>query len=240
MNDEKELELMDDFLRNAVFYPASGLDGTPVKFLAKRFQRFFYADYSIERDSFEQECRNPGFKGYCCTGIDDLDVEALFGCPWQEIRQRYQQIMDQIDQDRWAEPFVARARFELRPEMPPDHGPRQIELILARCEAIVTYDSVFCRRRIRPQCLAYICSGLAFGGNFGEFPQYLNNAVRANSAGLPDFFLYDESAANRDCGDYIMLVDEYQEIERFDFRYTDETRFGGNLRLCQRLQQRPL
>lgn len=34
---------IDSFLGESVYYPCSALHGVPVKFLGKRFQRFFYA-----------------------------------------------------------------------------------------------------------------------------------------------------------------------------------------------------
>ena len=131
----------------------------------------------------------------------------------------------------WSQPFVAAARFERLPEYTEDHGPPEFELIFARCEAIATFVSVFVGRGIKPRCVAYIRSGIGFGGNYSDFPQELDRALRENPAGLPEFMLYDEMGSNPRCGDYLSLVENYEQIEHWD--YQTEGYGPGNVTLAQ-------
>ncbi|MBP9019748.1 MAG: hypothetical protein KBG04_08025 [Bacteroidales bacterium] len=206
-------------LRDAVFYPCSGLDGAPVKFLAKRFQQFFYADYRIERDAFVRECEHRGFRGYRASTIQDLDVQQVFGCSWDDIGQEFRDTIARVPFD-WSprSAFVAAVHFKRLPEFSEDHGPPDFHLLFARCEAIATFRSVFSRRDIAPRCLVYIRSGIGFGGNFSEFPRELNRAVRNNRAGLPDFMLYDQMGGHPQYGDYLPLVEDYDQVERWDYQ----------------------
>ena len=72
------------FLRECVFYPCSGLHGTPIQFLGKRFPRFLYADYSVDRERFDEAIHGRGFKGYRLRATEELDPENVFGMSWED------------------------------------------------------------------------------------------------------------------------------------------------------------
>ena len=208
---------IDQFLREAVFYPCSGLDGAPVQFLAKRFPRFFYADRDIDRATFETECMQPGFRGYRVRAIDGLKFQHVFQVFFGNDRRAYQEVASRFNFD-WKDIFVASASFERLPDYPEGHGPPQFELMFARCEAITTFNSVFRRRGIAPKCLAYIRPGTGTGGNYPEFAQELERALRENPAGLPEFMLYDAMSRNSRHSSYLSLIDDYEPIERWNYR----------------------
>jgi hypothetical protein len=210
---------IEEYLGESVFYPASGLDGAPVKFLGKNgFRRFFYADYAISREKFARENRERGFCGYRWHSTDELDFEAVFGCDWDTILHKHRCLITTLQFFDWDPPFVAVARFERLASYADDHGPVHFELIFARCEAVTTYTDVFSRRRIAPKCIAYIRSGIGYGGNYPDFPQRLEEVLRQNPGGLPEFMLYDHLAADRRMGDYLSLIQEYEPIQRWDYR----------------------
>jgi len=81
---------IEKYLREAVFYPCAGLDGTPVRFLGHRFQRYIYADYGVTRESFEKACELNGFLGYRVGSIKELDVESVFQTSWKEHGNLYE------------------------------------------------------------------------------------------------------------------------------------------------------
>lgn len=222
---------IEQYLCDAVFYPCSGLDGAPVRFLAKQFPRFFYADYSIEREQFDNACERPGFRGYRLCEICDLDEKAVFGDTWEHIGQEYREFINKV-QFEWTQPFVAIAHFQRMPEFGQDHGPENFDLMYARCEAIAAYHAVFTRRAVAPKCLAYIRSGIGFGGNYSEFPRELNHAVREYGTGTPEFIFYDQLASNPQTGDYLPLVEGYDRIQRWDYR--TECYGMGNVTLARR------
>jgi hypothetical protein len=207
---------IDQFLREAVFYPCSDLDGLPVKRLATRFNRFFYADYSssITRAAFDHECQNRGFRGYRNTSTADLDVQLVFQDSWDGVRQTYLRGRFRLPFE-WVDPFVAGAHFQRTADYAEDHGPVQFQLIFARCEAITTLRCVFNKRSFPPRCVAYIRPGIGFGGNRPEFPGELERALRENAGGLPEFLLYDEMSSDPKYGDYLRLVENYEPIQQW-------------------------
>lgn len=219
MSETDTMSETDQFLRQAIFYPCSGKDGAPVKFVGKHFQSFFYADYSIDRDKFVGECESRGFLGYRVSRIQDLDVCSIFGSTWNEIGLEFQDTIKKV-RFEWSPrlAFLIAVRFERLPEFPAEHGPQNFDLWFARCEAIATFRAVFVRRHIAPKCLAYIRSGIAFGGNFSDFPVELGRAVSDNPGGLPEFMLYDRMGGRPQCGDYLNLVENYSKVERWDYQ----------------------
>ena len=216
---------IDSFLKDCVYYPCSGLHGVPVRLLGKRFQRFFYADYSVDRNQFESSISNAGFKGYQLSAREDLAPELVFGMSWKEFAQRHHSTTSRVPIER-SNPFVALCRFKREMDFNDDHGPLEFELMFARCEAIATFVSAFSQRNVAPKCLVYIRSGIGFGGNFSEYPRDLRSALLSNSSGLPSFMFYDAMGSNSNCGDYLDLVKNYEQIERWG--YPD----GGHLTLA--------
>lgn len=212
--------LMHDFekyLRESVFYPCSGFDGSPVRFLGHRFQQYIYADYGVTRDSFEKACNLNGFLGYRVCSIKELDVELVFQMSWKKLAVTHRTILSQLHLN-WMNPFILHTRFERLASFPEEHGPSSFELIFICCEAITTFHSVFTKRGIAPRCLVYIRPGTAFGGNFSAYPERLARAIRANVGGTPEFILYDKSGGNAKHGDYLPILEQYQPIQRWDYR----------------------
>jgi hypothetical protein len=68
---------LDQFLANSVYYPCSGFDGTPVKFLGRRFQQFLYADYGKSLDDLNAAIRCHGFLGYLPEDEHDVPLSKL-------------------------------------------------------------------------------------------------------------------------------------------------------------------
>lgn len=222
------IENVRNFLSDAVFYPCSGLDGKPVKFVGGRFRSYFYVDYAIDRSAFEAACSGgPGFRGYQLEEFCDLDFEEWFGPDWSQSPS--------FDASELAfefrDEFVAAARFGRLPNWPEEHGPRSFQIVFARCEAVLSYRSVFSRLQVAPRCLAHIRSGMAFGGNYSGYVEDLCRAISENPAGLPRFILSDEMGSDRRSGDYFSPIESYAPIETWDIR---ASRLGdGSLTLFQ-------
>lgn len=217
---------IDSFLQECVFYPCSGLHGRPVKLLSKRFPRFFYADYSVDREQFNNTIRKEGFKGYQLTTVVEVTPESVFGMPWKTLEKEHRSTISLVHFE-WSSPFVVLCHFERTVDFDDSHGPLAFEFMFARCEAIAAFKSAFSRRNIAPKCLVHIRSGIGFGGNFSDYPNELARALSANNGGLPPFMLYDAMGSNPEGGDYLDLVENYERIERWG--YHD----GGHLTLAK-------
>jgi hypothetical protein len=174
---------IEDFLEDCVYYPCSGMDGFPVKFLSSRFQRFFYVDGSTSREDFERRVTDPGFDGYRVDTIDELSPEDVFGESWREIEQRYEQTFARLTLE-WTDQFLLIYRFERLAEFADSHSPESFDLLVARCEAITAFELTFSRRNLAPQCLAHINSGVSFGGNYSQYPEKLSAALRPRTSAV--------------------------------------------------------
>lgn len=214
------------FLEDCVFYPCSGLHGTPIKFLGKRFRRFLYADYNVDREMFDEAVRGSGFKGYRLRATEELDPENVFGMSWNDFEHRNADTVSKV-QFEWHDPYLTLCRFERNSVLGGNHGPHRFELMFACAEAIATFKAAFSLRNITPKCLVHVRSGIGFGGNFGDYPEELRNALLENKAGLPPFMFYDRMGSSRDYGDYLDLVEKYDPVERWG--YPD----GGFLELAK-------
>lgn len=217
---------IDSFLRECVFYPCSGLHGLPVKLLSSRFPRFFYADYSVEREKFNKAITEEGFRGYKLTTQVEVTPDSVFGVRWQVLKKEHHSTISAVPSE-WSNPFVVRCRFERAVGLDNDHGPPALELMFSRCEAIAAFKSAFFRRNIAPKCLVHIRSGIGFGGNFPNYSKELAEAFRANKGGLSPFMLYDAMGSNPESNNYLDLVKDYVRVERWG--YPD----GGHLTLAK-------
>lgn len=216
----------ENFLSECVYYPCSGLHGTPVKLLSSRFQKFFFCDYFIKLQEFLNGVENGGFNGYTLTSLVDVSPEDIFGVSWDRFRSDNDETFSRLHFD-WCEPFIAFCTFRREADVPGSHGPEKFELLFARSEAIATFDSVFSRHRISPKCLVHVRSGMGFGGNFSGYPRLLEDSLRTCRGGLPQFILHDSLGVGPG-GDRLQLINEYREVQTWG--YPD----GGYLRLVER------
>jgi hypothetical protein len=159
--------------------------------------------------------------------MDDLDPHMVFGMSWGDFLHRHRRTISRCPFEL-SDPFVVLCRFERAVGLKDDHGPAAFEFMFARCEAIAAFISAFSRRNIAPEVLVHIRSGMGYGGNFGGYPQKLSNAVRENPGGLPRFLFYDDMGCDRRFGDYLGLVERYEQIQ--EWVYEEE---GDHLRVAR-------
>ena len=216
---------IDSWLRDCVYYPCSGLHGTPIKFLGKRFQRFFYADYSVDREKLDRSIAE-GFKGYKLIAKIEMTPDTLFGMSWKDFEDTHKRTISQLHVV-YSDPFIVLCRFERKIDFNNDHGPAAFEMMFSRSEAIASFKAAFSRRNIAPKCMLHIRSGIGFGGNFSSYPRELRAALLENRGGLPAYMLYDALGSNDYCGDYLDLVTRYRQIQKWG--YPD----GGHLTLAE-------
>lgn len=180
-------------LRESVFYPCSGLHGLPVEVLGHRSQTFVYADYAIDPERLEGQCRGPGFRGYDLDELEFLPWNSLFERPWATVK-RHLDLMAGRHGVAVPEPFIAFSSWRRQEDVSDDHGPARFTLWFIRLEAVTAYRELYVQRRVAPSCLVDICPGLAFGGNYPEYRRALSDALFANRAGLPGHLLHDLEA----------------------------------------------
>ena len=218
------------FLRESVFYPCCRFDGTPIKYLARRFPRFVYADYSIDRGQLKENIRDEDLLGYRVKHSMNLSPETLLGASWGEIKRMHENTFSKVHFD-WRDPFATYFLFQRLPSYSIEHGPEYIELIYICCEAIATYKLAYVTKNLTPKCLIYICPGISLGGNYGDYPAMLQQTLKAGSAGLPKYLLYDHIGKNASNGAYLKLIERYEPLQRWDYR--PDGRMMGNVTLAR-------
>lgn len=220
------MDQLNSFLRECVYYPCSGLHGTPMKFLSGRFSNFFYCDYAVTKEEFQRKLHSRGLKGYQPIEQHALDPVEVFGLRWGEFQKENEGTYSRLHFNS-SDPFITLCIFQREAGLTGEHGPGRVQLIFARAEAIAALDAVFTRRGISPRCLVHVRSGIGFGGNFSDYPRLLEQSLRNNPGGVPQFILHDSMAVGSG-GDHLKLINDYQEVQRWG--YPD----GGYLRLVER------
>jgi len=89
---------LTQLLEDSLYYPSSGFDRDPVKYLSGNILSFIYVDYGRSHDEFENEIIKRGFRGYECVATRSVTEQELTPRGW---RPR-QPDPDHIDYDHLA------------------------------------------------------------------------------------------------------------------------------------------
>ncbi len=203
-----------DFLSKALFYPASGLDLTPVKYHADLFTSFVYVDYGIDRQRFNDKLYDGnGFRGYHVEEIYDLDPRDVLNHNWDDLRNLHADVLGHLEYHHFEinDPFIVFTTVVRDDGFGDDHGPPEFELMFIRFEGVAAYRELFVHRGISPTCLAHIRCGIGFGGNFQAYPTLLCQAAAQNQAGMPQFLLHDDLCTPA-WGDYLRIIEQYPDL----------------------------
>ena len=125
---------LKDIISESLYYPASGVNGTPIKFLAGNFLSFIYVDYGYEKQEIMNEITEPenGFMGYKLLGIKELTKNDLAPNGWQPVMpinlpdeiMRLEKLRNYIKQ-----PFAIWSIFERLNHYNKEHVPERFSLL---------------------------------------------------------------------------------------------------------------
>lgn len=73
---------LTDILRDSLYYPSCGIDGTPVKYLGGSLHSFIYVDYGTTREQLMDALSRRGFYGYRLIGDRAVDQNSLTPNGW--------------------------------------------------------------------------------------------------------------------------------------------------------------
>lgn len=192
-----------EVLRNSVYYPASGMDETPMQLLGQRHDTFVYADYLQTRDKLDAAIQRGWFNGYEITERKMLEssefVPAGFGATyplWSSRHRspdRYRPLEDQAH-PLFAEWFI----FERLPDTDPSHGPARIRLLFLCIEGCAGYQMLYNANGIAPAVLCVIRPGTGFGFNWDDFRKmdgwFAESVFRMGNPHVPDWMVTDQDA----------------------------------------------
>ncbi|MGS0943747.1 hypothetical protein ACVA51_24925 (plasmid) [Pseudomonas luteola] len=159
---------LDSILHSSVYYPASGVDGDPIKYLAGNFYSFVYVDYGYSREELNKRLTQPGFRGYELVAIRDVAEQELLACRpfplFLSIRKNRFRFSEQA-----IEPFCYWIVFQRLDAMPDSHGPKRFSVLYICADGVATYEALYTVNEIAPSCIAIIQPGRGFGGNWTDF-----------------------------------------------------------------------
>jgi len=215
-------KLFMEYLENSVYYPACDFDGTPIKCLGKLFTNFVYVDYLSEYEDLEHNIKYYGLLGYRVINSSLIDAEELFGLNWENFMLKNNEIYKKLT-FKCEEPFAKIYTFERASYLSDNHGKKEINLLFIKAEGISTYKYLYTQNNIAPKCLVSIVPGLAFGGNFNDYPKILIELIKSKNK-FPQYQFYDDNCAE----DFKDLIKYYNEVAQYNSkteRYVWSTHF---------------
>ena len=180
-------------LVNSLYYPSSGFDGDPVKYLGGSFFSFVYVDYGYDENQFVRVVNTRGFKGYHLLFAKAVDISELSaGESWRFSPKRSDG--DPLSQIyRIKTPFCYWCVFERNIGIPTSHGPSRFSLLYLCSDGVAAFKALYTSNLIAPRAVAIIQPGHAFGGNWTDFTdpeQILARLVLEGNVKQPEFLLY--------------------------------------------------
>lgn len=184
-------------LRDSLYYPACGLNGTPVKYLAGNVHSFVYADYGVTEAQFLDNLNGAGpdcgFKHFRAVVQRKLSAEDIVPPGWrpplipQEARTGWLR-----EQERRCRPFGHWSVWERLPSTPEEAGPLRFSFLYLASEISAAYQGLYSHHGVAPMILAIIQPG-AMGGEWeatASNDSFFKHAVRSNRGGMPRFLLH--------------------------------------------------
>ncbi len=183
-----------EILTDSLYYPASGTDGDPIRYLGGNVLSFIYVDYGVTRRRVRARIRRPGLRGYRLVGMREVRERELTPNGWTplplEPRDGDPARMDWFIKPPFCEWYV----FERTEEYDEAHGPERLSLLYLGADGAAAYQALYMPNGIVPRVIAIIQPGRGFGGNWTDFEdptQILGRSVlQHNPAGIPKILLY--------------------------------------------------
>lgn len=193
---------LEKVVDESLYYPASGIDGSPIRHWGLGVNSFIYVDWLTDRVSLLSEIQKANaFKGYGLLAYRDLSRSDLTPIGWIPQRpnsldsQLYKINMQSAMHDK-SGPFAIWAIFERLPEFTDQHGPSRFSFINIRGEACATYQAIYVANNVLPKIVTNIRPGTGFGGNFNNFEEVFMETMLMHQQGLPRHLLSWHSVGN--------------------------------------------
>lgn len=187
---------LEDLLMNSLYYPACGLNGTPVKYLGGNIVSFLYADYALTLPKYKRNLfgsgEDDGFKGFRCLVEREVQRSEIVPANWRPSLQPTSEgdIRRLVEQERRCRPFGHWSIWQK--DDPKADGAELFSFFYLGGEMNAIYQGLYCRLAIRPKILAIIQPG-AIGGEWEGVTSdesFFKKVVSSNSAGFPDYLLH--------------------------------------------------
>ena len=205
---------LDDILRDSLYYPASGFDGDPVRYLAGNVLSFVYVDYSLSRKKLDRELSSRGFRGYEVIARRNVKTKELVPrertppplSPADGGDFQYRKWMIRWTpppsfedgnpfkhRDKMKKPFCSWIIMQRRMEMPASHGPKRFSFLYLCADGVAAFQALYVANGMFPALVAVIQPGTGLGLNWTNFEcpeRIFTRSVLENPVGRPRILLY--------------------------------------------------
>jgi hypothetical protein len=184
---------LKEILADSLYYPSSGFDGDPVRYLGGNVYSFIYVDYGRAKEDLDTELENDNFKGYKIVGRREVSEQEL-----NPNRLVPSAELFRIDGDprhnEWLikKPFCEWLIFQRDRDLDHRYGPERFSLVYLSADGAASYQILYTGNGQKPLMICLIQPGEGFGGNWTDFKdpkKILARLVRDNEAGIPKFLL---------------------------------------------------
>ena len=183
-----------EVLRSSLYYPSSGFDGDPVRYLAGNILSFIYVDYGYGDEEFMDALSAHGFRGYDLLAVRFVTEEELTPRGWRPTPPNSADgdpprasRRDQIT------PFCVWSVFQRHEDAWVGHGPFRFSLLYLCADGVAAFQALYTANSAVPKGVAIIQPGYGFGGNYTDFanPEHIfARSVLGNPSGQPKLLLY--------------------------------------------------
>lgn len=196
LNDAENLSALpiDKLLANSLFYPSSGRDGDPVRYLGGFIHSFIYVDYGIEHDEVWNSLHDAhhGFRGYRIIDCRDVSQSELTPCGSEPVYHGPTDRVPLVHRDYPKERFAIWSVHERGKEWSDDYGPERFSLLYICGDGVAMFRALYHRSKQVPDVVAVIQPGTGFGHNWTDFrepSQIFGRSVLHNPSGTPQYLL---------------------------------------------------
>ena len=189
---------LEDVLRDSLYYPSSGFDGTPVRHFLGNVFSFVYVDYGNNSKELDEALAKPGFRGYEVIAKRDITEKELVpnGWQWLYTRDEIYASGNPLEHCSWLRspsPFCSWIIFQRKKDAPVSHGPHRFSLLYLCADGVAAFQALYVCNEMAPACVAIIQPGHGFGTNwtcFNDPDKIFARSVLENPAGKPKVILY--------------------------------------------------
>lgn len=187
-----------EVLQDSLYYPASGLNGTPIKHLAGNFYSFVYADYGLTRSQFLDHLNGTGehcgFRYYHSVVQREVTREEIVPGGWVAPMMPTDPtaLRRLADSQRGCQPFGHWSVWQRNYGVGEEVGPLAFSFFFLAGEMSAIYQGLYNRLSLAPKVLAIIQPG-HIGGEWEGIPDnasFFKQVVLANPAGMPEYLMY--------------------------------------------------
>lgn len=182
-------------LAHSLYYPAAGLDGDPIAYLAGNYLSFVYVDYGISRAVLLNTLSERGFRGYSIVAQRPVTQRELIPNGWTNHTVSKNIPVGIVGADQIT-PFCEWIIFQRSDEYDIRHGPERFSLLYMCADGVATFEALYVSNSTAPEAIAIVQPGHSFGGNWTNFAdpdQSLHEVVLNNPHGYPTVLLYGGS-----------------------------------------------